>query len=73
MDPPDRLVGERGEERGMDRMSNLHDGSTNIFAKTLLIAQFFTKSNTPYKDDLLTKDGNLENLSWNQVVNRWWT
>lgn len=53
VDAPARFVFEGGEERVVDCMSDLYNGTTDEFAKAFLVAYFFAEGNTPDEDDLL--------------------
>ena len=63
MHRPARLVVERGEERIMHSTAYLYDGASDIFAEARLVAYLFTQSDVADENDLLTQNGDLENLA----------
>lgn len=51
---PAGFIFESGEERVVDCMSDLYNGSADELAKAFLVANFFAEGNASDEDDLLT-------------------
>jgi len=64
MNSPVCFAIESTEKSIMHGMSNFYDGSTDVFAESLFVADFFTERNASYKDDLLAQDGYLKDVTW---------
>ena len=64
MNSPACLAVESTEKGIMHGMSNLYDGSADVFTESLFVADFFTERNTAYKDDLLAQDGYPKDVTW---------
>ncbi len=63
MDTPDGLVGKSREERSVHGFTDLDDGPTDVFPKSLLVAEFVTEGCISYEDNVLAENSDFEDLA----------